>query len=331
MAGETSLTRSIGDILSTTRDRVAPLMADNITSRIPYLLALNASNRKELWDGGNQLHFNVFKELSIAEFYTDLGAVQTTRPANFTRAIYEWKQAQAPVTLSGLEMAKNSGEAAIKSLVKARIEAAVLSLANSLGGRTRGVFSSSTESNLDAMTGLQALISSTPTTGTVGNIPRSNSFWQNQTNSITTNWSTDGLNSLRSLWRACSFGSDVPDLIVFNGNYFDNYERSLQATLSYNLPSVGSQSMLDLGLPNQINYKGATMFVDDGVPANQGYLVNSKYVHFVTHKDRDFELGEFVVNTDLDGIFSHIWWMGEQCFDGMRYHGNLLDGDTYGS
>ena len=329
MAGETSLTRSIGDILSTTRDKVAPLMADNITSRIPYLLALNASDRKELWDGGNQLHFNVLKELSAAEFYTDLGVVQTTRPQNFTRAVYEWKQAQAPVTLSGLEMAKNSGEAAIKSVVKARIEAAVLSLANTMGGRVAGVFSNLTETTLTGMTGLQALISNTPTAGTVGNIARSNGFWQNARDAIATNFNTDGLISLRTLWRTCSFGSDVPDLIVFNGSYFDNYERALQATLNYNLPAVGKEVMLDLGLPNQINYKGATMFVDDGVPANQGYLINSKYVHFVTHKDRDFELGEFVVNTDLDGIFSHIWWMGEQCFDGMRYHGVLADGDTF--
>ena len=304
-------------------------MADNITSRIPYLLALNASNRKELWDGGATLQFNVFKELSVAEFYTDLAPVQTTRPTNFTRAVYEWKQAQAPVTLSGLEMAKNNGPAAIKSLVKGRIEAAVLSLANTMGGRTSGVFSALTESTLTGMTGLQALISNTPTAGTVGNIARSNSFWQNARDAITTNFSTDGLISLRTLWRTVSYGSDVPDLIVFNGSYFDNYERALQATLSYNLPAVAKETMLDLGLPNAINYKGATMFVDDGVPANQGYLINSKYVHFVTHKDRDFELGEFAVNTDLDGIFSHIWWMGEQCFDGMRYHGVLADGDTY--
>jgi hypothetical protein len=304
-------------------------MADNVTNRIPYLLALNAMGRKELWNGAAQLHFNIFKELSTAEFYTDLGAVQTTRPANFTRAAYEWKQAQAPVSLSGLDMLRNSGEAAIVNLIKARIEAGVLSLANMLGGSATGVFSSATESDLVSLTGLQALISNTPTTGTVGNISRTNSFWQNQRDAITTNWSTDGLVSLQNLWYLCSFGSDVPDLIVFNRSYYTNYERSLTATLSYNLPSTANQTVLDLGLPNAINYKGATMIYDDGVPANFGYLVNSKYVRFVVHSDRDFELGEFVVNSDVDGIFSHIWFAGEQCFDGMRYHGLLQGGDTY--
>lgn len=329
MPAETSLTRTYNDVLATTRDRVSPLMADNITNRIPYLLALNAMGRKELWDGAAQLHFNVFKELTVAEGYTDLGAVQTTRPANFTRAAYEWKQFQSPVTLSGLDMLRNSGEAAIVNLIKARIEAAVLSLANLLGGSTSGVFSSSTETTLTSLTGLQALISNTPTSGTVGNISRTNAFWQNQRDAIATNFTTDGLISLRSLWFQCSFGSDVPDLIVFNRSYFENYERALQATLSYNLPGVANQGVLDLGLPNTMNYKGATIIYDDGVPANRGYLVNSKYARFVVHRDRDFELGEFVVNSDLDGIFSHIWMAGEQCFDGMRYHGLLADGDTF--
>lgn len=304
-------------------------MADNVTARIPYLLALNAMGRKELWDGAAQLHFNIFKELSAAEFYTDLGAVQTTRPSNFTRAAYEWKQAQSPVTLSGLDMLKNSGEAAIVNLIKARIEAGVLSLANTLGGSATGVFSNLTESSLTGLTGLQALVSNTPTAGTVGSIARTNSFWQNQRDAISTNWSTDGLVSLQSLWYQCSFGSDVPDLIVFNRSYFTNYERSLTATLSYNLPSAAKQDMLDLGLPNAINYKGATMIYDDGVPANRGYLLNSKYLRFIVHRDRDFELSEFVVETGTDGIYSHIWFAGEQIADGMRYHGLLADGDTY--
>lgn len=329
MAGETSLTRTYNDVLATTRDRVSPLMSDNITNRIPYLLALNANGRKERWDGAAQLHFNIFKELTVAEGYTDLGAVQTTRPDNFTRAAYEWKQFHAPVTLSGRDMLRNSGEAAIVNLIKARIEAAVLSLANLLGGSASGVFSTATESTLTSLTGLQALISNTPTTGTVGNIARTNSYWQNQRDAITTNFSTDGLISMRNLWLLCSHGSDVPDLIVFNRSYFNNYERALQGTLNYNLPGVGNQQVLDLGLPNVMNFKGATMIYDDGVPANQGYFVNSKYAHFVVHSDRDFELGEFVVDSDRDGIFSHIWFAGEQCFSGMRYHGDLADGDTF--
>ena len=329
MPGETALTRTWNDIVSHTRDRISPLMADNVSSRIPYLVMLNAMDRKELWDGGNQIHFNIFKDLGVAEGYTDMDVVQTTRTQHATRAIYEWKQLQSPVTISGREMAQNSGEAAIKNLLKSRIEAAVISLANTIGGATSGLFSNNTESTLTSLTGLQALVSFTPTSGTVGNISRANSFWQNQADAVSTNWSTDGLSSMRNLWLLCSHGSDVPDLIVFNRSYFSNYETSLQATLSYNLPSANQQWVLDLGIPNVMNFKGAPMIYDDGVPANRGYFVNSKYLRFIVHKDRDFELGEFVVNSDLDALMSHIWFMGEQCVDGMRYQGLLSGGDTY--
>ena len=329
MPGETAITRTWNDIVSHTRDRISPLMADNISSRIPYLVMLNAMGRKELRDGGNQIHFNVFKELGIAEGYTDMDVVQTTRTTHTTRAIAEWKQFQSPVTISGREMAINSGEAAIKSILKTRIEGAVISLANSIGGSTFGLFSSNTESTLTSLTGLQALISFTPTSGTVHNISRANGFWQNQADAVATNWSTDGLASMRNLWTLCSYASDVPDLIVFNRSYFNNYETSLTATLNYNLPSAQQNWVLDLGIPNVMNFKGAPIIYDDGVPANRGYFINSKYLRWIVHQDRDFELGEFVVPTDVDALQAHIWLMAEQCCDGMRYQGLLSGGDTY--
>ncbi len=329
MAGETSLTREYEDVLTTTRDMVRPLMSDNITARIPTLLWLNKMGRKELWPGGAQLHFNVFKELTSAQGYTDLDVVTTTRAENMTRAAYEWKQFQSPVTLSGRDMLRNNGEPAIVNLVTARIEAAVLSLAELLGGRVSGVFSNNTESTLTSLTGLQALVSTTPTAGTVGNISRTNGFWQNQNDSVATNFTTDGLISMRSLWLQCSFGSDIPNVVAFNRSTFENYMRALQGTLSYNLPygaspapSVANQSTLDLGV-NTLSFFGAPVIYDDGVPANIGYFLNSKYIHFVTHVDRDFDLGEFVVTSDTDAIYSHIWFAGELCFSGMRYHGSL--------
>ena len=226
-------------------------------------------------------------------------------------------------------MLKNAGDAQIVNLVKARIEAGIISQANRLGGSVIGIFSNATESDLTRITGFQSLISNTPTAGTVGNIARSNSWWQNQRDAVGTNFTTDGIISMRTLWFLCSFGSDVPDIIAFNRSTFENYERALQATLSYNLPSTAPQAALDLGLPNAMNYKGAMMVYDDGVPANRGYYINSKYLHYVVHESRDSELGDFATTIDQDGIFGHIWWAGELCFDAMRYHGLLADGDTF--
>ncbi len=333
MAGEVSLTRTYDDLLTTTTDYIRPLLSDNITARIPYLHALNLMGRKEVRSGGAVLRFPIFKELGPAQGYTGLETLSTTEGDNFTNALYEWKQFASPVTLSGLDLRKNSGTQQVIDLLKASIEAAVLSLANLVGGSTDGVWSTATESNLDQMTGLQALVSDTPTTGTVGNIARTNAFWQNQTDSVTTNFTTDGLLSMQNLWTLCSFGTDHPDLIVSTRLTWVNYLRAMNSDINYNVPQAPAamnQSIVDMG-PNVVQFFGVPMFFDDGAPANSLYMLNSKYIHFVVNSMADFEIREFVVPTNQDGIFSQILLMAEQCFSGMRYHGRIIGGtsDTF--
>jgi hypothetical protein len=177
---DTQLTRTYNDLLTMTRDRVRPLLADNITDRINYVHALQMNGRKELHPGGALLRYPVFKQLGQAAGYTGLGTLSTTEADNFTTAAYQWKQFASPVTISGRDLLMNSGPSGIMSILEASIEAAALSLANLIGDSTTGVYSTQTESNLEALTGLQALVSATPTTGTVGSISRTESYWRIQ-------------------------------------------------------------------------------------------------------------------------------------------------------
>jgi len=302
-------------------------MADNVTSRRPFLQWLNAT-AKRFRPGGDQIHFNVLKELISGRFYTDDDTLATTRAENITRAVYEWKQYAAPVTITGLEMAKNNGSAMIENLVTTRIEGAILAAAEDVGGSTAGVFSSLTESDIGTgFTGAQSLISATPTTGTVGNINRANvTAWRNQTDSVTTGFTTDGIASMRSLFSQCKFGTDSPDLIVLTRATFLNYWGIFNADINYNQPSTPATartSVLDVGA-NEVSFMGIPVIYDDACPAQRGYFINSKYWHWIVHEDRDFDLGEFVQPRDGDSITAQIYLMAEQCTDGMRYQGALI-------
>jgi hypothetical protein len=135
-----------------------------------------------------------------------------------------------------------------------------------------------------------------------------------------------------NLWTLCSFGSDTPDLIVGTRSFWVNLKRALTTTLSYNqplTPVTAKSAVVDYG-PNTIQYFGCPVMYDTNVPANSAYFLNSKYIHFAVHEARDFEIREFVVPSNADGIYSQVFLMAEQCFSGMRYHG-LLTGtvDTY--
>ena len=330
MAGEASITKTLGDVATTTGDQVRSIMSDVITSRIPTLHYLDAMGRKELWPGGDQLGFNVFKELGDSNLYTDLDTLSITRPKNFTRAVFEWKQAAAPVTLSGLDMLKNNGPAAIANLIDARLQAAELTLAETLGGSISGIYSDGTESDPLKLTGLQSLVSSTPTAGTIGNLSRTNSFWQSLTVDVASAFATNGLILARRLAIQLNRGSDSANVLTVNQSTYENFLRNLQNTLSFNLPqtpAVASTAVLDLGIP-MFKWFNMDVLFDDFVPADRAYMLTLRYLHWVVHEERDFVLSEFVVPADVDAIHAQIKWAGEFCASSLRNQGVMLNTDT---
>src|SRR5262249_29884807 len=128
------------------------------------------------------------------------------------------------------EELQNSGEEAIIDLLESRIMNAEDTFMN---GLSQGVYGDGTVSN--SVGGLQLLIASSPTTGVVGGIDRSQwTFWQNQ------KWSaaTDGsvvlgspsiISQMDSLWVLLIRGRDHPDLIVADNVMYRYYLQALQA------------------------------------------------------------------------------------------------------
>jgi hypothetical protein len=85
----------------------------------------------------------------------------------------------------------------------------------------------------DALTGLDALISLTPTTGTVGGINRATStWWRNNASTGLTTTTTTGtiLDQMEVIWRACVRNGGKPDLIVAGEDYIDGFRNFLVKT-----------------------------------------------------------------------------------------------------
>jgi hypothetical protein len=87
----------------------------------------------------------------------------------------------------------------------------------------------------DAVTGLDALVSSTPTTGTVGGIDRSvaaNAYWRNNVaTGLTTTTSTGTiLNSMEVTYRQCMRNGGRPDLMIAGSTYVDGYRNFMLNT-----------------------------------------------------------------------------------------------------
>ena len=85
----------------------------------------------------------------------------------------------------------------------------------------------------DALTGLDALISLTPTTGTVGGINRATATWwrNNAATGLTTTTTTGTiLDQMESVWRACVRNGGKPDLIIAGEDFIDGFRTFLVST-----------------------------------------------------------------------------------------------------
>jgi hypothetical protein len=106
---------------------------------------------------------------------------------------------------------------------------------------------------VDAITGLDALVSLTPTTGVVGGIdraPTANAYWRNNVSTGLTVTATTGtvLNQMEVNWRQCTRNGGRPDLILVGTTYLDGLRNFLMLTFG----------RMDFGPSNEKVIEGGT-------------------------------------------------------------------------
>ena len=332
MAGNLSVTREYDRIFSIMRDEaLEPYLFDNVSARTSLLYCLKAKGAIKRIGGSPNLSFKILKELPSTEGYSDLETITPVRADPVTRAIYEWKQLECPIQVSGRDMVQ-TGDAAIPDLLELMIQAAEISMRDAIGGSTVGIYSDGDETTLNKITGLQNHFTTSTTTGTVGNLSRATlSVWRHQLQNVSSAFDTNGLNAMTSLYRTCSRFDEVPDIVVLNGSTWDNFLRETTRTFQTNFPMAlgsGDQMMIDAGFPN-VRWFGALVFHDDGVPANRGYFINSKYVNLYVREGRDAEITDFIKSRNVDDLVAYILWAGNLVNTNLARGGLLQNSDTY--
>jgi len=289
-------------VTTTLRNRTGKLQ-DNVSKNNALLGRLKKKGKLKTVSGGR----TIVQEMEYAENgtfkrYSGYESLNISPSDVFTAAEYNYAQAAVAVSISGLEMIQNSGEAAIIDLLESRISNAEKTLTNNIA---LDCYSDGTADGGRQIGGLQLLVSSTPSTGTVGGIDRSQwAFWRNKKFSGLTDGgaaiSAANIQSyMNRLYLQLVRGADMPDLIVADNNTYRFYLESLQAIQRIASTDEGAAGF------NGLKYMNADVVLDGGYgggsPSNTMYMLNTDYIYFRPHADRFFSpLGDdrFAVNQD---------------------------------
>ena len=301
---------NLSEIITTTLRNRSGKTADNVSEGNFLLKKLK---QKGAWKAATGR--TIVQELEYAEngtfMYYSGGEVLNIGSSDvISAAEFDWKQAAAAVTATGLEIdIQNTGSEQIIDLLESRIKNAERTMKNNI---CNGMYSDGTGTGGKQIGGLQLLVADDPSTGTVGGINRANfSFWRNQTYDASTDGGTAATSSniqsyMNALYLKTSRGSDHTDLIMADSVYYALYWGSLQA-----IQRITDSKSADAGYET-LKFKGAEVVYEDndGIPASHMYFLNTDYLHFRYAPKRLFKPLDKVQSINQDAIVQLILFGG---------------------
>lgn len=312
---------NVTEIVATTLEKRSKWIADNVTNSNAILRKLSASDKIKPVSGGRVIYQELeYQENATFIYYSGYDTLTTTPGEVIDAASYPWKQAAVVVSCSGLEVnVQNTGKEQVINLLESRINNASKTMANNL---TAGIYSDGTGTSGKEVTGLQAQVAEDPTTGTVGGIDRATwAFWRNQTTSFAGIDATNIEGYMQDLYLLCTRGSDVPDLIPADANFYKYYWTSLMAIQRIQQAEEGRRGWPTLKfLSADVVYDG-----DSGIGTDKMYFLNCDYIYWRPHTDVNMVPDDKRLAYDGDAFVIPVLWAGNLTMSNASLQGVLWD------
>ena len=348
--GATSSTRSYTSIVASVLDKVRDKVEDQITRNNKLLYFYKKSgNMKKVSSGGDRYRVSLMYELAPADSYSNFSQIDVTPADGITSAFFDWRQAAAAVSISGLEDFKNRGSERVFDLLKERTMQAVLGLEDLFSkGLIQGQAAIDSASTTTARTSpingsvfvdpLPLLVSYAGT-GTIGGIVAgTETWWKNQSVDDSSSTFAGFLKALRNMYNLCSKGgggsAGTPDLHLTNQDTFELYESALAAlhqNTSYVNADIPFQNIQFKGKPviwdeNVVDAKNADV-TPSGSDAGTWYMLNTNYLGLTVDSQHNFSVGDFVNPENQDAKTALVLWYGTHWVSNRRKQG-VLSGIT---
>ena len=271
----------VDNLLTTTWYDVRPKLFGDIFKITPLLDLLEKTGKvkSRVPDG---THFEIpiaYGKLTQNQKWFGRGDTFGEAEAQFmTRLLYPVRNFGDSIVRMWDDERKNRGNARVLDYVQEVINNHKAAFSESL---SEALWSAAPAAN--AINSLPVLISTTPTSGTVGGIDRSkNPYLVNQTKDMSgLTIESNLLDEMETMWNNCSkyktAGKKSPDMIVTTQTIYERYQKLTRAMGIYSYSDPGRA--IDLGAGDTM-FKGAPIVWDLDCPEGTMYFLNSDTMEF---------------------------------------------------
>lgn len=295
-------------LLATTMLKYKPRLTDNVFLDRPLTQWLMAKNRMRFEDGGTKIvEPLIYGDNSTVAAYSGYDTIALTPQEGISAAEFDWKQLAGSVAISGIEEAKNNGEAAVLKLLDAKVMQLEESLKDKYSDMLWATSVASGEWN-----SVPVLIDAS---GTVGNIDGGTETWWRAYEENTATALT--VAQMNVAYNTASNGSDTPDGGFATQTLYEKYESLLTPNIRYT-----DTKTADAGFQN-LMFKNIPLTLDKSAPSGHVVFLNSKYIQLVGHTDNWFRQTPFVRPENMDARYCLIICYGNLTIRNRARHAKL--------
>lgn len=288
-------------------------IADLILHHNPFYRRLDELGLIRRFTGGYEIRKPVmYNDTNVGGFYSGYDSFDLDAIDDMTAFRFGIKQAYEPIAISGREKRANTGEEQLLDLAETKMQASIARLKNLVSTSLRGDGTGHAGKEFD---GLKKAVSTSPTSGTYGQITRStNSFAQN----VAINVTLTAANIQEQLTDAISRTTrddEMPEMGIMERTAWKHLHSSLTAIQRI----TDSRKKLSAGA-RVLQYDGVDFVFDGGygsavLESNSVRLLNPKYWSFDMVRGADFKplAPSMDRPTDQDAFFTVLIVEGNLC------------------
>jgi hypothetical protein len=316
-----SLTYLLDNVATSTMEHRLPGLVDNFFKSNPFAQRLLQRGEDHVQiQGGRDIRQRIIYSNKPSSWYQGLDPLPTDQKETRTEAIFNWKQHNVPVVLSGLDLLKNAGPEAISDLVQDEMDEAEMTFADELG---TGLFGDGLTAK--TLTGLRAVCDDGTLVATYGGITRSSTAGSpglavsSNVSTTATAFSLSAMNTfMQGTGNGPTIGSEKPDLILTTQTIWNKFWERSQP--SQRFAATDANKPINIGFP-QIDFNGAAVVVDSHCASGSVYFLNTKWLKLVVHSKRFASFTDWMYPTNQDSAIKRLYFAGELVCKAPRLQG----------
>jgi hypothetical protein len=262
--------------------------ADTIMKHHPLLNLLKEKGKIKKRSLGYEIRKAArYNDTAVGDFYSGYDNFNLDSSIDLTGFRFAVKQVYEPFALSGREKRANRDQEQLLDVVDEKMEATLSRLKNKV---STSILGDGTASGGREFDGIKKMISTTPTSGTYGQIDRSvasNAWARNATSNVTLS-AANIQASITDAMIPITRGSDWPDCALAGATAWKHLHSSLTA-----IQRINDQSSTGRGGFRELYFNGMKFWFDGGfggttITATSLYIMNSEFITFELDSQADF-------------------------------------------